>query len=108
MYFTDLGIYSHLNKIKNIHKMIGIKKRLGAFKLFVLKGLRNNDNLNKVHSCDDLFNLLNETNIEYDKDLLFQIIQIKEKESPITIIHFLSETEPPNITHYDFEIPEKL
>lgn len=85
-----------------------IKKTVATFKLFVLKGLRNNDNLNKVHSCDDLFNLLNETNIEYDKDLLFQIIQVHEKESLIAIIHFMKEYEPPNITYYDFEIPEKL
>jgi len=92
--------------MKNIHKMIGIKKRLGAFKLFVLKGLSNSHNLKRVHSCDDLFNLLNKSDIKHDKDLLFQIIQIGEKESPITIIHFLSENEPPNITYYDFEIPK--
>jgi len=65
MYFTNLGIYSHLNKMKNIHKMIGIKKRLGAFKLFVLKGLSHNGNLGRVHCCDDLFNLLSTSNLSF-------------------------------------------
>ena len=51
--------------MKNIHKMIGIKKRLGAFKLFVLKGLSHNGNLGRVHCCDDLFNLLSTSNLSF-------------------------------------------